>query len=61
MSAKEVVLEILEQLPEDVSFEDIQYHIYVRQKVERGLQDIDEDRLISHEEMEERMGPWIAG
>jgi hypothetical protein len=29
--------QLLEQLPEEASFEDIQYHICVREKIERGL------------------------
>ena len=36
-SGKEEVMELLEQLPEDTSLEDIQYHIYVRQKIQKGL------------------------
>jgi hypothetical protein len=35
-SAKEEVCELLDQLPEDSSLEDIQYHIYIRQKIQRG-------------------------
>ena len=33
-SAKEQVQQILELLPDDASLEDIQYHIFVRQKIE---------------------------
>jgi hypothetical protein len=35
-TAKEQVQKILEVLPDTASLEDIQYHIYVRQKVEQG-------------------------
>jgi mannose-6-phosphate isomerase-like protein (cupin superfamily) len=52
---KEEVRKMLDQLPDDVSFEDVQYHIYVRQKLERGLQDLEEGRVLSQEEMERRM------
>jgi hypothetical protein len=31
-TAKEEVRKLLDQIPDDASFEDIQYHIYVRQK-----------------------------
>jgi predicted transcriptional regulator len=43
-----------------VSFEDIQYHIYVREKIERGLKDIEEGRLLSQEEVEQRMSKWLG-
>lgn len=59
-SAKEEVKKILETLPDDASFEDIQYHIYVREKIERGLKDIEDGRLLSQEEAEKRMSRWIV-
>jgi hypothetical protein len=34
-SAKDEVGRILEQTPDNASFEDIQYHIYVREKIDR--------------------------
>lgn len=56
---KEDVLRILERLPDDCTLEDIQYHIYVRQKIEKGLQDIKEGRTLSHEEVEKLMTKWL--
>jgi len=46
---------MLDQIPDDASFEDIQYHIYVCQKIERGLRDIEEGRIISQKDIERRM------
>ena len=57
--AKEEVRRLLELLPDDASLEDIQYHIYVRQKIERGLEDIEAGRMISEEEFEARMSKWL--
>jgi len=57
-SAKDEVRKILEQIPDNASFEDIQYHIYVREKVERGLEDVKQGRVISLEEVERRMRKW---
>ncbi len=51
---------MLDQLPDDASFEDIQYHIYVREKVERGLKDIEEGRVLTQEEVERRMSKWLG-
>lgn len=59
-TAKEEVRKILERLPDDVSFEDIQYHIYVREKVERGLEDIKNNRVLTQEEVERRMSKWLG-
>jgi hypothetical protein len=59
-TVKDEVRKILEQLPDDVTFEDVQYHICVRQKLERGLEDLREGRVLSSEEMEHRFARWLA-
>ena len=59
-TAKQEVLRLLDQIPDDATFEDIQYHIYVREKIERGLQDVEEGRVVSEEEMERRMQKWLG-
>jgi predicted transcriptional regulator len=59
-TAKEEVRKILELIPDDSSFEDIQYHIYVREKIERGLKDIEEGRILDQEEIERRMNKWLG-
>ena len=58
-TGKEEVRELLEKLPEDVSLEDIQYHIYVRQKIQRGLEAARSGRVISQEEVEKRLARWL--
>lgn len=60
-TAKEEVRKLLDHIPDDASFEDIQYHIYVRQKVERGLQDVEEGRILTETEVHERMARWLKG
>ena len=59
-SAKEEVRRILEVIPDTASFEDIQYHIYVREKIERGLDDVKNGKLLSQDEVEQRMRQWIG-
>ncbi|MDP2646033.1 MAG: hypothetical protein Q8P24_13930 [Desulfobacterales bacterium] len=57
--AKEEVRRLLEDLPDDSTLEDIQYHIYVRQKIDRGLNDIKNGHTISEEEFDKRMSKWL--
>ena len=59
-SAKEEVRRLLDVIPDTASFEDIQYHIYVREKIERGLDDVKNGNLLSQEEVEQRMRQWIG-
>jgi predicted transcriptional regulator len=60
MSAvKKEVSDLLSRLPDDCTIEDIQYHLYVLQKVERGLDDANKDRIHSQHEVEARMSKWL--
>ena len=59
-TAKQEVQKILEQIPDNATFEDIQYHIYVREKIEKGLQDVEEKRFLSQQEVEDRMSRWLG-
>lgn len=56
---KQEVTNLLNRLPEDCSLEDIQYHLYVLQKIERGLKDAEKGRVYTQEEIEKRMAKWL--
>jgi predicted transcriptional regulator len=58
-SAKEEVIEILKGLPDNSTLEEIQYHLYVRKKIERGIKDIEDGRTYTQDEMERRMEKWL--
>ena len=58
-TAKEEVRNLLEKLPDDASLDDIQYHIYVFQKIQKGLDAAERGEVISQEEAERRMAPWL--
>jgi len=47
-------------LPDTASLEDIQYHIYVRQKIALGLEDVDAGRVVKHEEVQQRLTKWLT-
>lgn len=54
-AVKEIVEEILEQLPDDTTLEEVQYRLFVRQKIEQGLADVEAGKVVSHEEAKQRM------
>jgi hypothetical protein len=58
-TTKRDVIEMLERMPDDVSLEDIMYALYVRQKVDRGLKDAAEGRLIPHDEVMRKLDEWL--
>ncbi|RJQ30972.1 MAG: hypothetical protein C4589_02190 [Peptococcaceae bacterium] len=59
-TAKQEVSNLLTRLPDDCSLEDVQYHLYILQKIERGLKDIEEGRVYTQEEVEEQMAKWLG-
>jgi predicted transcriptional regulator len=50
-SVRAELMKVLDSLPNDLIWEDLQYHIYVRQKLERGIADIEAGRVFSHKEV----------
>lgn len=58
-TVKQEVSKLLTSLPDDCSLEDIQYHLYVLQKIEQGLKDAEEGRVHSQEDVEKRMAKWL--
>lgn len=58
--AKEEVRRLLEALPDEASDEDMQYHIYVQQTIDRGLEASERGDFISDEEIETRIARWAG-
>jgi hypothetical protein len=59
-TVKQDVESLLKRLPDTVSVEDIQYHLYVLDKVRRGLEDARVKGTLSQEEVESRFGKWLT-
>jgi len=57
-TAKQEVRSLLDKLPDDCTFEDVQYHLYVVEKIRRGIQRAENEGTISQEEVERRLGKW---
>jgi hypothetical protein len=51
---------LLDRLPENCSFEDVQYHLHVAVKIRRGLARAAADGATSQEEAERRLGRWLS-
>lgn len=49
-SLKPAAHELVDRLPDDASWEDLMYQIYVRAAIDAGLQDADAGRLVAHED-----------
>ncbi|KKL79717.1 hypothetical protein LCGC14_2012020 [marine sediment metagenome] len=50
---KENVMKLIKELPDDITLDDIMYHLYAREKIIRGLKDADEGRKVSNRKAKE--------
>jgi hypothetical protein len=58
-SPKKVVYKLLKELPENISYEDIQYHLYVLQKIDKGLEESKIGKGYTSQEMRNKLKKWI--
>jgi len=54
-TVKQIVCDTVNHLPEQATFDDAIYALYVRQKLEVGLRDLDEGRIYTQKEVEQHL------
>ena len=62
VETKRTVRELLDRLPDDCTLDDVLYHLYVLQSVARGRADVENGRILTHEEVAEQLRKkWLLG
>ena len=59
-TAKEDVRGLLDKLPDDCSLEDVQYHLYVVEKIHRGIERAETEGVLSQDEVERKFNKWTS-
>ena len=59
-TTKKTVQAVLDALPEDCSLEDVQYQLYIRQRIEKSLAAASGGRIVPHDEVKKRLSKWLA-
>ena len=59
-TVKDEIRRMIESLPDDATWEDVQYSIYVRERIERGRAEAAEGKMLEEDEVERRMKPWLT-
>ncbi len=59
-TAKEEVKALLDKLPDDCSLEDVQYHIYVVEKINRGIERAGKEGTLGQDEVERKLSKWTS-
>jgi len=57
--AKQQVASMLQKLPDDCSLEDIQYHLYVIEKIKNGVARAETEGVVSQQNAEKHLAKWI--
>jgi len=59
LNPKRSASKLLKEMPDDCTYEDIQYHLYVLQKIEKGLNDARAGKTYTTEQMKMKLKRWI--
>lgn len=59
VTAKEKARQIIDDLPEDTSFDEVLKELAMHRMIERGLDDLDSGRVVSHEQVKRRVESWL--
>ena len=55
---KTEALELIRKLPDEVTTDAIMEELYFKRQIDKGLRDVAEGRVLSHQELKERMARW---
>ena len=56
---KDELISLIKRLPDDITLDDVMYHLYVRQKILRGLEATKQGKTCTHEQVKEQAQKWL--
>ena len=60
MSQKEIVLEAIQELPDNVSIDQIADRVEFMAAIQKGIADIDRGDTVPHEEIKKQLATWLT-
>lgn len=60
LGVKQEVIKMIQSLPNEATIDDIMAELYFKSQVDAGLKELNEEKGISHEEVEKRMSKWLS-
>jgi predicted transcriptional regulator len=60
MTQKEIAIKTIQELPDTVTWSDIEERIRFLAAIEKGLDDIKAGRVTPHEEVKESLKKWLS-
>lgn len=58
---KQIVQDMLDGLPSDVTFDEIQYRVDVCRRVDKGIQDVAAGHVMTEEDVDQQIDEWLRG
>ena len=59
-TVKDEVKALLDKLPDNCSLEDVQYHLYVVEKINRGIERAEIEGALGQNEVERKLSKWVS-
>ncbi len=59
MTDKQRAIKVIEQMVDTATLEDIMAELYFREKVDRGLRDLQQGKVMTHENAKRRLAAWL--
>jgi len=59
-TAKDEVKSLLENLPDECTLEDVQYHLYVVEKIQKGIDRAGREGTMSQKDVERKFSKWTT-
>ena len=56
---RRAALDMIQAMPEDVSLEEIMYELYFRQRVDRGLEELEQGKTVTPEAVKRSLAQWL--
>ena len=60
MNAKEEVIKIVEDLPNNPTLEEIIEQLSVKAKIEKGMSQLNNGEFYSHDQVKEKFAKWLS-
>lgn len=60
MSTKEKIIERIKKLPDSVTFDEILDHIIFIEKIERGIQQSDNNMVVDEDDLDKKLYKWLS-
>ena len=57
--SKRAILKTIEGLPDDVTVEEVMYRLFVRERIDRGLRELDMGKTVSHDDVRRSVARWL--